>query len=143
MAARGARGALAHTLAALCRGGVPGLGRLLPGELVRGYSVWGLPWGHKSAPQRFVGIGTIETRRNGLILVLRPLKTLRWRGSPFLYAGCAPHRARCGGCGGAPVQAPHRLHGDECAWHLMRAAPQTARIKQLICLKRQIVIVRR
>ena len=52
------------------------MSRLLPGELLRGYSVWGLPWGHKSAPQLFVGIGTIETRRNGLILVLRPLKTL-------------------------------------------------------------------
>jgi len=57
--------------------------KLLPGELVRGYSIFGFPWGHKSAPQLFVGIGTIETRRNGLILVLRPLKTLRWRGAHF------------------------------------------------------------
>ena len=87
-------------------GGAPGFGRLLPGELLRGYSVWGLPWGHKSAPQLFVGIGTIETRRNGQILVLRPLKTLRWRGSPFLDAGCAPHRARCGDCGGAQSKHP-------------------------------------
>ena len=129
--------------AGMLRGGDPRLGRLLPKHLQSGEAVWGLPWGHKSGPQLFVGIGTIETRRNGLILVLRPLKTLRWRGSPFLDAACAPHWPSCEGCGGAPVQAPHRLHGDECAWHLMRAAPQTARIKQLICLKRQIVIVGR
>ena len=101
------------------------------------------PRGAQKRPSAFRGDWSIATRRCGLILVLRPLKTLRWHGSPFLDAGCAPHRARCGDCGGAPVQAPHRLHGGECAWHLMRAAPQTARIKQLICPKRQIVIVGR
>ena len=89
------------------RGGEPGLSRLHPGELLRGYSVWGLPWGHKSAPQLFVGIGTSPHPYNGLILVPRPLKTLRWRGSPFLDAACAPHWPSCEGCGGAPVQAPH------------------------------------
>ena len=49
---------------------------MLPKHLQSGEAVWGLLWGHKSGPQLFVGIGTIETRRNGLILVLRPLKTL-------------------------------------------------------------------
>ena len=37
----------------------PSLGRLLPKHLLSGEAVWGLPWGHKSGPQLFVGIGTI------------------------------------------------------------------------------------
>ena len=41
------------------RGGVPGLSLLLPKHLQSGQAVWGLPWGHKSGPQLFVGIGTI------------------------------------------------------------------------------------
>ena len=40
-------------------GGVPGLSLLLPKHLQSGQAVWGLPWGHKSGPQLFVGIGTI------------------------------------------------------------------------------------
>ena len=122
------------------KGGDSGFGRLLPKHLQSGEAVWGLPWGHKSGPQLFVGIGTIETRRNGLILVLRPLKTLRWRGSPFLYAGCAPYRPSCGGCGGAPAQAPHRLHEAALTWHLMRAAHRTRTLNSAFFLKRQIVI---
>ena len=43
-------------------GGAPGFGRLLPKHLQSGEAVWGLPWGHKSGPQLFVGIGTIATR---------------------------------------------------------------------------------
>ncbi len=41
------------------RGGVPGLSLLLPKHLQSGQAVRGLPWGHKSDPQLFVGIGTI------------------------------------------------------------------------------------
>ena len=122
------------------RGGDPGLGRLLPKHLQSGEAVWGLPWGHKSGPQLFVGIGTIATRPNGLILVLRPLKTLRWRGSPFLDAACAPCRPSCGGCGGAPAQAPHRLRERAPTEHLMRAAHRTRTLNSAFFLKRQIVI---
>ena len=122
------------------RGGDPSFGRLLPGELLRGYSVWGLLWGHKSATQLFVGIGTSPHPYNGLILVPRPLKTLRWRGSPFLDAACAPCLPSCGGCGGAPAQAPHRLHEGAPTWHLMRAAHRTRTLNSAFFLKRQIVI---
>ena len=128
------------SLACKKKGGAPGFGRLLPGELLRGYSVWGLPWGHKSAPQLFVGIGTSPHPYNGLILVPRPLKTLRWRGSPFLDAACAPCLPSCGGCGGAPAQAPHRLHEGAPTEHLMRAAHRTRTLNSAFFLKRQIVI---
>lgn len=59
-----------------------------------------------------LGLVRSQTRRNGLILVFRPLKTLRWRRGLYLEAACAPHRAGCGGCGSVPARAPHGLHGE-------------------------------
>ena len=88
---------------------------MLPGELVRGYSIFGLPWGHKSAPQLFMGIGTIATRQR--------------------TDSSAPHRTRCGGCGGAPAQAPHRLHEGAPTWHLMRAAHRTRTLNSAFFLR--------